>query len=122
MPSAELNYSRPAIATNRRPVTSRAQLKDPHNARCVFPECDNKSAYHLHTNINCGDNAPTRDNVNALVTISAKEVHQIYIKSEYVEGTADQFIYATANVHRLQPVNMVEKASDQYYINTNEVA
>jgi hypothetical protein len=31
-----------------------------------------------------------------------------------------QIIYATANVQRLQPVNMIGKASDQYII-TNEV-
>jgi hypothetical protein len=42
---------RPATATNRRPVTSRA----PHNASCVFTERINKSAYHLQPNINCGD-------------------------------------------------------------------
>jgi hypothetical protein len=58
-PSANLNYSRPVIAINRRPVTSRAPLQVLHNASCVFTERANKSAYHLHTNINCGDTAPT---------------------------------------------------------------
>jgi hypothetical protein len=49
-PSADLNYSHPAIAINRRPVTPRA----PHNASCVFTERANKNAYHLQPNINCG--------------------------------------------------------------------
>jgi hypothetical protein len=56
-----LNYIRQAIAINRRPVTSRAPLQAPHNASCVFTERANKSAYHLHTNINCGDTAPTKE-------------------------------------------------------------
>jgi hypothetical protein len=43
-PSADLNYSRPAIAINLRPVTSRAPLQAPHKASCVFPERANKSA------------------------------------------------------------------------------
>jgi hypothetical protein len=50
-PSAEFNYSRPAIAINRRPVTSRVS----HNASCVFTERVNKIAYHLQSNINCGN-------------------------------------------------------------------
>jgi hypothetical protein len=53
--------------------------------------------------------------------MSAKEVHPIYLNYEYVEGTAEQIIYATANVQTLQPVNMMEKASDQYIINTTDV-
>jgi hypothetical protein len=52
-PSADLSYSRPAIAINRRPVTSRATLRAPHNASCVFTERANKSAYHLRQSINC---------------------------------------------------------------------
>jgi hypothetical protein len=55
-----LNYSRPAIAINRRPVTSRAPLPAPHNASCVFTERANKSAYHLQPSTNCGDTAPTK--------------------------------------------------------------
>jgi hypothetical protein len=42
--------SRPAIAINRRPVTSRAPLHAPHNASCVFTERAN-----LQPSINCGN-------------------------------------------------------------------
>jgi hypothetical protein len=42
---------------------------------------------------------------------------------EYVEGTADKIVYATADLNALQPVDMLGKASNQYYIiNTNEVS
>jgi hypothetical protein len=59
-PSAKINYSRPAIAIDRRPVTSRAPLHAPHNASCVYTERANKSAYHLQPSINCvGEYPPT---------------------------------------------------------------
>jgi hypothetical protein len=59
-PSADLNYNRPAISINRRPVTSRAPLQAPHNASCVFTERVNKSAYHLQPSINCEGIPPTK--------------------------------------------------------------
>jgi hypothetical protein len=37
-PSADFNYSRPAIAINRRPVTSRDPSQVLHNESCVFTE------------------------------------------------------------------------------------
>jgi hypothetical protein len=57
-PSVDFNYSRPAIAINCRPVTSKAPPEAPQNVSCVFTECVNKSAYHLQPNINCGDTPP----------------------------------------------------------------
>jgi hypothetical protein len=53
-PSADFNYSRPAIAINSRPVTSRAPPLALRNASYVFTEHVNKSAYHLQPSINCG--------------------------------------------------------------------
>jgi hypothetical protein len=61
-PSADFSYSRPAIAINRRPVTSRA----PHNASCVFTERANKSAYHLQW-----------------ILIVRGNPHNFYIKEEF---------------------------------------
>jgi hypothetical protein len=52
-PSADFNYSCPAIAINRRPVTLRAPSQAPHNESCVFTERVNKSAYHLQPSIDC---------------------------------------------------------------------
>jgi hypothetical protein len=46
--------SRQAIATDRRPVTSRSSAQAPHNGSRAFRECINKSAYHLQPSINCG--------------------------------------------------------------------
>jgi hypothetical protein len=69
-PSADLNYSLPAIAINRRPVTSRALLQAPHNASCVFTERANKSAYHLQPNINCVGISPRQENLRSNFKLS----------------------------------------------------
>jgi hypothetical protein len=53
-PSADFDYSRPVIAINSRPVTSRAPPQASYNASGVFTVCVNKRAYHLQTSINCG--------------------------------------------------------------------
>jgi hypothetical protein len=49
--------SRPAIAINHRPVTSRAPLQASHNASRVITVIANKSAYHPQKSINCGPSA-----------------------------------------------------------------
>jgi hypothetical protein len=46
--------SRPAIAINRRTVTSRAPPQASQNASGVHTECVNKSTYHLQPSIKCG--------------------------------------------------------------------
>jgi hypothetical protein len=48
-PSADFDYSRPAIAINSRPITSRAPPQASHNASGVFTVRVNKSAYHLQS-------------------------------------------------------------------------
>jgi regulatory factor X 1/2/3 len=55
-------------------------------------------------------------------TALAQDVQPIYLNYAYVNGTADQVIYATTNGHTLQQVETVVKASDQCYINANGVA
>jgi hypothetical protein len=74
-PSADFNYSRPDIAINRRPVTSRALPQALHNASCVFTERSNKSAYHLQPSINCGDTPPHTEG-----SVTNTNTHQGFVK------------------------------------------
>jgi hypothetical protein len=53
-PSADFDYSCPAITINSRPVTSRAPPQASHNASGVFTARINKRAYHLQSSINRG--------------------------------------------------------------------
>jgi hypothetical protein len=68
-PSADFNYCCPAIATNRRPVTSSPPLQAPHNASCVFTGRGNKSAYHQQPKINCEEIHPTYYSIIIIIII-----------------------------------------------------